>query len=117
MATFIENATEELFTVSPGDLTDFIYARPSVLAGGAIDANWSCTQRLERNGSTVIDSVAVTEKSGDSTEFKVYLTGVQTADLEGNGNRHIEYDWVITLSNSTLTPVQTRTLRLRLGVA
>lgn len=119
MPTFQSNATEQLFIVSSGDLTDFIYVRPSVLEGGTIDGNWTCNSWVERdNGTVIIESFAITEKSGDSTEFKCYLTGEQTAALSnGNGNSVHEYDWIITLENALLSPAQNRTLRLRLGVA
>lgn len=117
MPRFQDNATEELFTIASGDVTDFIYVRPSVLEGGVIDANWTCsTHVIDDRDNIVVASTAITEKSGDNTEFKVYLTGAQTAALGNNGPRVTEYTWIITMENTVLSPQQHRTLRLRLGV-
>lgn len=119
MAVLLSNSTEELFTVTRGDVSDFIYVRPSILDGGTIDGNWTCTaQVVKDNGNVVVDSYTVTEKSGDNTEFKVYLTSEQTQSIPGGlGDRVHEYIWMITLDNQLLTPANTRTLRLRLGVS
>ena len=117
MGVFAGNDTEALHTVTRGDITDFIYVRPSILDGGVIDGNWTCTTKVMRSsGGTVIQEFNVTEKSDDNTEFKVYLTGQQTQKLTTNASQVQEYVWLITLSNSVLSPENTRTLRLRLAV-
>lgn len=97
-----------------GDLTDLVYLAPSVLEGATIDSNWSCTQRVvDPNGVEVIASTAVTEKSTDNTEFKVYLTPTQTGAFTTTG----DYTWYIQLSNSTLTPPFVKETHLVLRVS
>lgn len=117
MPSIQSSITEELYLINAGDVTDFVYVRPTILDGGAIDANWSCvTWVVDEDGNTVVEETAITEKSASGNEFKVYLTSGQTAPLGAGTSYAVEYDWNIKLSNTTLSPNSVRTLRLKLGV-
>ena len=104
MANLSSVCSEDSYTIYVGDTTDIVYVAPSVLDGGTIDANWSCSQQVINNkGQVVISEVAITTKSADNTEFKCYLTPAQTATLSPG-----THTWIIQVVNSTLTPVITK---------
>ena len=108
--TIYENSLHEVYV---NDLTDIIYLSPSTLDGAAMDSNWSCKQRVvDTDEVEVISEVAVTEKSGDNSEFKVYLTGAQTGTLTAG-----DYTWYIQIRNDVLSPPFIKEIHLILRVS
>lgn len=117
MAIFYEANTDVIYKFPRGNTSDIVYVRPAYLDGATIDANWTCKGKvIDRNGNTMVDTYSITEKSGDSTEFKCYLTPNQTAALNP-GTGYEEYIWIIQVENSTLTPVIKRDIHFRLGIS
>ena len=104
------------FEVFQGDITDIVYVRPKVLGpGDLVDANFSCfVSATDSTGTVIVTKRTVTEKAtvsikgkdgsySDEECFVCYLKPTETEALTEDDNTL--HDWIIEVSNTTITPV------------
>ena len=87
-----------------GDTGPIKNVYPEALDGAAMDSNWTCKIAVnDPGGNAIVAARAVTTKTGDNTKFVAYLTPSETAQLAVTGD-YTDYEEVIQLTNSTITP-------------
>lgn len=113
---------KEIIDMHRGDLGDIRNVRPAIAGVTTLDGNWICKVRvLDSAGIEAVAERTVTTKITDSDGNERFECAVLPSESEtltvGAGEESTDYNWVIQLSNSALTPpfVKERHITLRVS--